>query len=61
VYCDRIRGKGFRLKERRFRLDTIKMFSTIRVVKHWNRLPRYAVDVPSLETLKARPDLVLST
>jgi len=26
----------------------------MRVVKHWNRLPREMLDAPSLETFKAR-------
>ena len=30
------------------------------VVKHWNRLPRKAVDAPSLEIFKARLDGALS-
>ena len=48
------RTSGFKLKEGRFRLDTKKKFFTHRVVRHWHRLPRGAVDVPSLEVLNAR-------
>jgi len=32
----------------------------MRVVKHWNRLPRDMVDAPSLETFKVRVDGALS-
>jgi len=60
VCSDWTRGNYSKLKEGRCRLDIRKKLFTMRVMKHWNRLPREAVAAPSLAVFKARLDGALS-
>jgi len=46
---------GHKLKHRKFHLNMRKNFFPLRVTEHWNRLPREAVESPSLEILKKDP------
>jgi len=54
-----MRGHGLKLRQGRFRLDIRKSFYTKRVIKHWNRLPREILEIPSLEVFNRGVDMAL--
>ena len=52
VCSDGTRSNGLKLVLRKFHTNMWKKFFTVRVMEHWNRLPREVVESPSMETFK---------
>lgn len=59
VSSDRIGVNEYKVKQRRFSLNMRKHIFTVRVTKHWLRLPKDTVDSPSLKIFKSYLDMVL--
>ena len=61
VDSDRTSGNGFKLRQGRLRLDMRKRFFHSEGGDALNRLPKEAVDAPSLQAFKARLDVALGS
>lgn len=61
VTSDRTHGIVTKLYQGSFRLNIRKKIITVRMVKHWNRLPSKVVVAPCLSVVKRHLDNALNT
>jgi len=59
VFTDRTRGNAYTFKNKKFFLNTRKHFFSVRVVKHWMRLPREVTEYSCLEIYKTQLQKIL--
>jgi len=58
VCSDRAKSNALKLEYRKF-CTNVQNFLILRVMEHWNRLPREVMESPSLEILNAHLDAYL--
>ena len=56
VCSNSTRSNGLKLVHWKFHTNVQKNFFTVRVMEHWNRLPREAVESPFLEIFNTQLD-----
>jgi len=54
IYSIRTRSNGLKPEHRKLCTNVRKNFFIVRVMEHWIRLPREAMEPPSMEIFKAR-------
>ena len=59
VPSGKIRGNGHKQQHRKLQLNMRKHCFTVKVMEHWNRLLREAVEPPSLEMFNPCLDVML--
>ena len=59
AHSNRTGSNGLKLECRKFHTSMQKNFFKVRVMDHWNTLPREAVESPALEIFKTQLDAYL--
>ena len=52
LHSDRTRSSGLNLEHRKFHTNMQKNFFMVRVMEHWNRLPKEIMESPSMQIFK---------
>ena len=52
VHCNRARNNGLKLEHTKLHTNMQKNFFMVRVMEHWNRLPKEIMESPSMQIFK---------